>query len=111
MERLFIIIATTDKLVQAEMCLMYATNALKKQWMDQVRVIFWGPSQLTLIKEKDIQEKVKEFQALGGEAWACKRCSEDLGVVDPLERLGIKMDYVGALLTSMLKEGWHQLTF
>ncbi len=111
MERLFVIVATADKLVQKEMCLMYATNALKKGWMDQVRVIFWGPSQLTLIGNKDVQEKLDDFRAAGGEAWACKRCSEDLGVVDQLVRLGVRLEPIGALLTEMLKEGWHQLTF
>jgi hypothetical protein len=82
-----------------------------KLWMDRVRVIFWGPSQLTLIDNKDVQEKIKEFQSAGGEAWACKKCSEDLGTVEPLTRLGVKVYSAGPLLTRMLKEGWYQFTF
>jgi hypothetical protein len=111
MDRLFIIIADSDPLVIKELVFMYAINAKKKNWMDQIRIIFWGPSQLTLTQNPGLQEKLAEFFKLGGEVFACKTCAEDLGTAIALEKLHVKIELVGELLTTMLKEGWHQLTF
>jgi hypothetical protein len=111
MEKLFFIIANADPLVIKEVVFMYGINSLKKNWMDKVRIIFWGPSQLTLINSPELQEKLNEFRNLGGEPWACKRCAEDLGTFDKLLKLNIHLESVGTILTEMLKEGWHQLTF
>ncbi len=109
--KLFMIISSRDRLVLEELSFMYAFNSIKKEWFGQVRVIFWGPAQLLIIEDEPLQDYLKEMQEIGVETWACKRCAEDLGVVKELEYLDIKMEYVGDMLTEMLKKGWRQLTF
>ena len=109
--KLFMIVSSRDRLVLEELGFMYAFNSIKKGWFGQVRVIFWGPAQLLIIEDEPLQDNLKKMQEIGVETWACKRCAEDLGVVENLEHLSIKMDYVGDMLTEMLKKGWRQLTF
>jgi len=47
----------------------------------------------------------------GVEVIACKACSDNFGASEKLEKLGVEVKSVGTLVTEMLKEGWHQLTF
>ncbi len=110
MNRVFILITNADPLVMKEMAFMYGLNSLKHKWMDQVRIIFWGPSQNTVISDATIKPYLTDLESVGVELWACKGCSDNLGVTDKLKALGIRVEYVGVLLSDMLKEGWHQLT-
>lgn len=45
MHRVFIILSSADIIVYEELSFPYATNSLKQEWMDQVRVILWGPTE------------------------------------------------------------------
>ena len=111
MDRVFMILSSADRLVHEELTFMYANGALKHEWMDEVRVIFWGPAQLLIVKDEPLKEYLKKLQDVGVELWACKRCSDDLGVTEKLKDLGIQVEYVGSLVSEMLKDGWYQLTF
>jgi len=42
---------------------------------------------------------------LGIGFWACKGCSDNLGVSKELEALGIKVEYLGVALTEALQAG------
>lgn len=54
---------------------------------------------------------IKMLQITGVEIIACKACSDNFGVTEKLENLGINVHYVGTSVTEMLKDGWYQLTF
>lgn len=105
------ILTSADKEVHTKVSFMYGFNAFKKGWMEKVRIIFWGPVQKLLVKDQDLQERIQNLLEAGLEIYACKGCSDIYNLSDEIEKLGIKVEYVGKLITSMLEEGWHQLTF
>ena len=83
----------------------------KDGWMDEVRVILWGPTEEIAANDHEFQEQVKLMLDAEIEVIACKACSDNYGVSDELEKIGISVQYVGTLITQMLKEDWKQLTF
>ena len=111
MNKVFMILTSGDKEVHKEVGFKYAPNALKHKWMDQVRVILWGPTERLAAEDKEFQNYIKYLLENGVEVFACKACSDGYGVSDTLKSLNINVKYVGTMVTEMLKEGWHQLSF
>ena len=100
------ILWTTDNPVTAErMVFMYAINSLKNAWWEDVQVIIWGAATDLAGHNAAIQEKMKLFQEMGGHIAACRKCAEEMGLVENLEALGIEVIYMGAPLTQILKSG------
>ena len=94
-----------DNPVTAElMMFMYATNALRQGWWENVHLIVWGATTKLLCESADMQKLVQRFLAEGGQVSACKRCAEKLNVLDKLEAIeGIKVFYIGERLTEIIK--------
>lgn len=92
------------------MALMYAGNARRKGWWDQVRLLVWGPSAQLLAGDAGLQEEVAACQAAGVVVEACRACAERYGVVEALEALGITVRYTGEALTDYLKDGWKVIS-
>lgn len=111
MHRVFMILSSADTVVHDDLSFKYAYNALKQGWMDQVRVILWGPTEKIDAEDKDFIEQVKLLIDSGVEIYACKACSDNYGTSEKLEEIGIIVQYMGTFVTEMLKEGWYQLTF
>lgn len=111
MDKIFMILSSADVVVHEELSFKYAFNAMKHKWMEEVRVILWGPTEQMAADSEDFAEQVRILIASGVEVIACKACSDGFGVSEKLEEIGINVQYVGTLVTEMLKEGWYQLTF
>lgn len=109
-QSLFIIWSSGDPEVAHNMVLMYAHNALKKEWWQRVRLIIWGPSAKLTSEDEDIQARLGEMLDDGVEVWACRACADKYGVTPALESMGINVVYVGEPVTTMIKTGWRQLT-
>lgn len=93
-----------DKEFAEEMAFMYALNAKKHGWWENVRLIVWGPSAPLLAGDDDLQELQGEMQEEGVGLEACRACAENYGVADDLENLGITVEYMGEPLTEYLKD-------
>lgn len=98
-----------DKEVAKNMVFMYALNAQKRGWWEDVRLIVWGPSSNLLSQDEDLQETVKEMIDEGVRVEACRACAENYGVSEDLEDLGIDVKYMGEPLSDYLKEGRNVL--
>jgi len=42
---------------------------------------------------------------------ACKWCADRMNITGKLEEAGIKVVYVGPIISQLLKDGWASLTF
>ena len=106
------ILWTNDNLLTSQfMVFMYATNSLLKGWWEEVHLIVWGATAKLLAEDETIQQKLKTFQEAGGNVSACKRCAEELGVLDKLEALGgIEILYIGEQFTKIIKSNDPLLT-
>ena len=109
--KVFALVCSGDREVALEVGLVYPLNAAKKGWMDEVKVIFFGPSEKVVANDAEVQARVKEVLEQGVEVLACKWCSDRMGITEKLEAVGIKVEYVGSIISDLLKEGWASLSF
>ena len=56
--KLLVIIATAEK-EKALTGLMFARNAIKKAWMDDVKILFFGPSERLIATDKHLSNEVR----------------------------------------------------
>lgn len=92
------------------MLLMYAINAKKRKWWQEVNVIIWGASSKLAGTDTEVQAKIVEMIAQGVTVEACLACSENLGVSESLSKLGVNLRYMGQPLTNYLKANEKILT-
>jgi hypothetical protein len=93
--------------------LLYAARAAKNQWMDNVKVIFWGPAEKTISGLPPDSEQItllKEIQAMGGKTgavWACKACSDKYGITQKMLDLGFEVFHTGEAMSYLIKLGYR----
>jgi hypothetical protein len=102
--KLLIIIATGDR-EKALAGLMYTRNVLKNKWLDDVKVVFFGPSEKLAVLDDEIGWFVKEITERC-ECFACKAISDKEGVSERLEVAGVNVEYVGTIVSNAIKEGY-----
>ena len=61
-DQLLIVWTSGDPDVAHKMVFMYANNAQKNGWWDQVTLLIWGPSAKLSSEDKDIQASLKEMK-------------------------------------------------
>ncbi len=118
MNRILVIISHSDPDC-ARAGFMWATNALKLRWVDDVEVILFGGIEKTLAEgEEEVIEWVKGLHELGKALFVCRKIAEDGGIVTKLEELnynklggGIVLEYVGRRIAELIKEGYVPLVF
>jgi hypothetical protein len=100
------ILWTTDnKDTALNMICLYAHNAKKQGWIENVTILIWGASQTLVSQDKEIQETIKAMINDGVEVIACKACAEKMGVSDSLQSCGINTFYTGDILSNWIKSG------
>ena len=107
--KIVVIIASGDKeTIQAG--LMYAYNAKKKGWMEDVKVIFFGPSEKQAVQDEQIVSKIKDSLSQV-EIFACKAFSDKYNVSTELEKIGVVVEYVGERQSNLIKNGYVPLVW
>lgn len=107
--KLLVVIATSDK-EKALTGMMYAHKTLEEGWMDQVKVIFLGPAQRLLVEDEQIGKLAGEIGARE-QPIACKFISDRDGTTEKTEALGVKVDYVGTIISDFIKDGFVPMVF
>lgn len=101
---MLVIIATSEK-EKALTGLMYAKNTISREWLEDLKVIFFGPSERLMVADEDVANSAKEIAAIGG-AIACRFLSDRDGVSEEIERLGVEVEYVGTIVSDLIKDGY-----
>ena len=102
--KLLVIIASAEK-EKALAGLMFARNAIGKAWMDDVKIIFFGPSERLIVTDKQLSDEVIEIANIG-ETFACKAISDREGLSENIEELGVKVEFVGRKISKLVKQGY-----
>jgi len=102
--KLLVIIATSDR-EKALTGLMYAGNALRRGWMEDIKVVFFGPSERLATEDEEVASRAREIAGAGG-SFACKAISDREGISGDLEELGLKIEYVGTIISDLVKDGY-----
>ena len=103
--KLLVILSSGDREVALEVGLIYPLNAARNKWMDEVKVIIFGPSEKVAATDAEVQGRIKELLALGVEVMACKWCSGRMNITKALEDIGIKVVGVGPIISQLIKDG------
>lgn len=84
---------------------MYSINSKKRGWWGQVNVILWGASVKLSGNDTQLQSELMEMLHAGITVEACLDCSENFGVKEKLEKIGVNVRYMGIPLTEYIKNG------
>ncbi len=101
---MLVIIASGEK-EKALAGLMYARNAQKNKWLDDVKVVYFGPSERLIVQDEDVMAEAMEIAAQS-QTFACKALSDRDEVSGSIEELGVKVEYVGKIVSDLIKEGY-----
>ena len=102
--KLLVIIATGDK-AKALTGLMYAKNAIKREWLDEVKVVYFGPSEQLMYEDAEVADAAIEVAGMS-ESYACKAISDRDGISEKINEMGVKVEYVGTIISDYIKQGY-----
>ena len=102
--KVLVIIGSGDK-GKALAGLMYARNVLKNKWLDDVKVVFFGPSEQLAAYDNEVRKMVVDIADVS-DCFACKAISDNKGVSEKLAQAGMKIEYVGTIISDLIKEGY-----
>jgi hypothetical protein len=109
--KLFVLLSSGDREVALEVGLIYPFHAADEKWMEEVKLIIFGPSEKLAAYDMEVQARLKELSRVGVDVIACKWCADRMEITDLLEKAGIKVVYVGPIISQLIKDGWASLTF
>ncbi|MDI6453049.1 hypothetical protein [Peloplasma aerotolerans] len=111
MKHLVVLWKTSNLTDINELVFPYIYNSKIKKWWDEVEVIIWGDSQRAIYENVVVQNNIKKMMEAGVMFHACKKCAEDLCLIDFLESQNIDVQYTGVLLTERLQSDAKVITF
>ena len=109
-KHLYVLWTSGDPITADKMVFMYTINSLANGWWEEVTLVIWGGSTQLVSENEAIQQRVKEAMDAGVYVTACKGCSDQLGVSEQLEALGVDVQYLGVALSNVLKNDEKLLT-
>jgi hypothetical protein len=109
-DELYILWTNADPITSEKMICMYGHNAVKNGWWAEVTIIIWGAPAQLVAKDKTIQTLLQKMLKDGVHISACKACTDQLGLTEIIEDLGIEVKYWGQPLTDLLKQNKKLLT-
>ena len=110
-DRLVVLWTSGDRDVAMNMVFMYALNAKRAGWWEDVTFIVWGPSAKLLSGDAELQAELEKMKTAGIVLEACIACADRYGVTGKLRELGVDVKGMGKPLTEYIKEGRRILTF
>jgi hypothetical protein len=107
--KVMVIISTAEK-DKALTGILYAKNAQKNKWVDELRVIFFGPFEDLVCKDDEVIQAASELLDYQTPI-ACKFLADKSGTSDKLAQLGFNVEFVGALISDSIKAGFVPMVF
>ena len=102
--KVMVILSTAEK-DKALTGIMYAVNAQKNKWVEDLKVIFFGPFENLLCEDEEVVQaasRLLEYET----PIACKFLSDHSGKSDKLQELGFQVEYVGSMVSNFIKDGY-----
>ncbi|MBS4068205.1 MAG: DsrE family protein [Sulfurimonas sp. RIFOXYB2_FULL_37_5] len=109
--KLLIVWSSADEEIAKKLILLYGSVMLPRGYWDEATIMIWGPSAKLLAESEDLQERVKTVMQTGVKFNVCVVCSDDYGVTDRLNELGVDPIHTGEMLTNALQSDYKVITF
>lgn len=107
-DKIVVIISTAEE-EKARTGMMYAVNAVVHNWMSEVKLIFFGPAQKLLLEDVVMKDFLLQFQQAQGKAVSCKFIADRDENNKETESLGVTVEYVGSMISDLIKDGYVPL--
>jgi hypothetical protein len=107
--KVMVIVSTAEK-DKALTGIRYAVNAQKNKWVDDLKVIFFGPFENLMCEDEEVAQAASRLLDYETPI-ACKFLSDRDGISENLEKMGVNVDYVGSLISGYIEEGYTPLVF
>jgi hypothetical protein len=107
--KVMVIISTAEK-NKALTGIMYAVNAQKNKWVEDLKVIFFGPFENLLCEDEEVVQAASRLLDYETPI-ACKFLSDRDGISEKLEKMGINVEYVGSLISGYIDKGYIPMVF
>lgn len=104
-----VVIISTGEAEKARTGMMYAVNAVLKNWMSDVKLIFFGPAQELLLEDVVMKDFLIQFQQAKGKAVSCKFIADRDETEKETAALGVEVEYVGSMVSDLIKDGYIPL--
>ncbi len=101
-----VIMLVSSNIEKMKIGLLYGTNAKKNGWIDDVKFMLLGKSEKTILDNPDLLKLLNTNGAV-----ACKFVAEEEKITEKLIDKGMKVEYVGEMLSNYIKQGYTPLTF
>lgn len=111
MDKLLIVWSSGEVDVAKKLVLLYGSVALPRAYWDELHLMLWGPSAKLLAENTEVQAMFAKVLESGVKASVCVVCSDDYGVTEQLQAMGVEPTHTGELLTHALKSDWKVITF
>lgn len=110
-DKALVIISTSDA-AKARTGLMWSMRCLQEGWLEDVKVVFFGPGENVLLEDREARKLVQEIQKAGpGQTLACKALADRDGTTSAIEELGVEVVYVGKIIADHIREGYAPLVW
>lgn len=90
--------------------MMYARNAVTQKWLDEVKIVFFGPIEKLMVEDEEVREAAIKLTEVS-ECVACKAISEEKAITEKLSKLGVKVEYVGSIISNYMKKGYTPMVW
>jgi hypothetical protein len=111
MDKLLIVWSSGELEVAKKMVLLYSSVILPRAYWDEAHLMIWGPSAKLLAENSELQEMLSSVKETGVKLSCCVVCTDDYGVTEQLEAMGVEAIHTGEFLTEALKNDWKVITF
>lgn len=86
---------------------LWGTNAKRRGWVDEVRVVVFGDSEQTVMQDDELFNMVQEIEG----TMFCRHVAENQGTLEQLEQKGANVVYVGEHIARAIADGFTVITF
>ncbi len=104
-DKILVIISSSDP-AKALTGVAYATNSLKNGWLEDVKLMIFGPAEQLALTNSALQQALQGYMALDDSVLACKFVADQASASEGLANLGLNVDYVGVPIAELIKQGY-----
>ena len=102
-KKLLIVWSSGEREVASKLILLYGSVMLERKYWDAATIMIWGPSAKLLVQDKELQKQFEIVKRSGVLFNACVVCTDDYGISDELQAMGIELIHTGEMLTQALQ--------
>ncbi|MCL6002858.1 MAG: hypothetical protein M0Z77_01340 [Thermoplasmatales archaeon] len=109
---LYIVMSGKEAEQRFDMALISATRIAENKMVENLKVLFFGPSELLLSQATgERAEKIKKLIELGVVDSACVMIAKNMNIETELKTRGINLEGYSSRFVALLGEGYTPVTF